>query len=129
MVETSYKRFGDMGFRFFNCEEIHGRRKGDNPDDIPLFTMSMSCIGRFTPVFDHCDTNYEVEDMLRDAGVILPSNRTDTESALLWMTFSSVDSALNFQCRLNTYLVTQLERIEVAYPAALEQCGIYNEYV
>ncbi len=56
------------------------------------------------PVFDRCSDNYEVEDVLRKAKVILPQNQTDTESCALVLNFSSRKAGEAFIDRLNRYL-------------------------
>jgi hypothetical protein len=56
------------------------------------------------PAFDLCEDNYEVEDVLRKEGVLLPANKTDTESSALVVLFSSKKSGEAFLDRLNTYL-------------------------
>lgn len=64
------------------------------------------------PVFDskndryHAD-NYSVEKQLREAKVILSTNKTNTESCALVVMFSSKQSSENFLSRLNKYLREQ----------------------
>lgn len=55
-------------------------------------------------VFGNCDSNYEVEDMLRKHKVIRQANKTDTESCALVVNFSSRRTAENFIKRLNIFL-------------------------
>lgn len=56
------------------------------------------------PVFDRCDSNYEVERVLRDAKVIRKNNVTDTETCALIVLFSNKKSGVNFIQRLNKFL-------------------------
>lgn len=56
------------------------------------------------PVFDGCESNYEVEEVLRQAKVILPQNQTDSESCALVVQFSTPKSGEKFIDRLNAYL-------------------------
>lgn len=66
-------------------------------------------------VFD-VEDNYEVERILRNAGVIHHNNQTDTESSALVVNFSSKNSALKFIDRYNTFM----EKREVALKNVLE---------
>ena len=82
----------DMGKYFFDC------------------SMVSSC----APAFDDCDSNHEVEEKLRAAGVIKPQNKTDTESCALVINFSSEESGHKFIDRLNGYLQKELEKMAEA---------------
>lgn len=62
--------------------------------------MCSSCPG----AFDHLDDNYEVERVLREAGVILPQNETDSETCALVVNFSTKAAGLAFLERFNSYL-------------------------
>jgi len=70
-------------------------------------------ISTFPGVFDDCDSNYEVEDRLRKAGVIHKRNQTDTESCALVIRFTSEKSAFAFAKRLQAY-IQEHEKKEVS---------------
>ena len=76
----------------------------NNIDDGEMIWYEGSMISTFPGVFDDCDSNYEVEDKLRAAGVIKPQNKTDSESCALVVNFSSVKSADKFEERLERYI-------------------------
>jgi hypothetical protein len=56
------------------------------------------------PLFDGCDSNYEVEQELKTAGVIEEGDQTDSESCALVVNFDEFHKAENFLGRLNQYL-------------------------
>ena len=63
-----------------------------------------SMISTCAPAFDDCDSNHDVEDILKRAKVIHPKNLTDSESCALVIEFKSKKSGEKFIDRLNTYL-------------------------
>jgi hypothetical protein len=73
-------------------------------DDAPYWYFDCAMVSTCEPVFDHCDSNYEVEDELRKAKVLRKNNRTDTEMCSLVVLFSSESAGNNFIDRLNKYL-------------------------
>lgn len=91
----------------FSYDEIHDpiRPGGDY-----YFTSAM--IGACEPLFDGCRSNYEVENKLKEAGVIKTS--TDSESCQMFVYFSTRSVGENFIDRLNEYLQDRAEE--------------YNEY-
>lgn len=56
------------------------------------------------PVFKQCQDNYDVEKVLRDAKVIRPPNRTDTELCALVVIFKTQKEGHDFIDRLNRFL-------------------------
>ena len=66
------------------------------------------------PLFDDCESNYEVEEKLRAAKVVLPQSMADSESCALVVHFRSVKSANAFIGRLNKYLIEKARRLEAA---------------
>ena len=84
----------------------------DNPNyrDRWMFTASM--ISACEPLFGSCRSNYEVEEKLREAGVI--KTDTDSESSEMFVFFSTRSVGENFIDRLNEYLRQRAEK--------------YNEY-
>lgn len=61
-------------------------------------------ITTFPGVFDDCDSNYDVEEVLREAGVLLPHNQTDTESCALVVYFNNAVDGREFSKRLHDYI-------------------------
>ena len=57
-----------------------------------------------SPLFDGCDSNYEVEQELQTAGVIEESDDADSEYCALVVNFTEFHKAENFLARLNQYL-------------------------
>lgn len=84
----------------FKHSDIHKLEAGK-------FWFECSMISTCKPVFDKCGDNYDVEKILRRAHVLLPSNRTDTESCALVVNFSSRASGEGFINRLNNYLASK----------------------
>lgn len=76
----------------------------NNIDNGEMIWYEGAMISTFPGVFDDCDSNYEVEDKLRKAGVIKPQNQTDTETCALVVNFSSMKSAEKFEERLEAYI-------------------------
>lgn len=81
-------------------------------DGRPWFEAAMILTCR--PLFDDCDSNYEVEQKLKQAKVILPNNLCDSESCALVVNFASLKSANAFVKRLNAYLVEKAKRLAAA---------------
>jgi hypothetical protein len=72
------------------------------------YWFECAMISRCSPVFDRCDDNHDVEDLLRKQKVILPTNQTDSESCALVVNFSSQKAGEAFVNRLNKYLLIKL---------------------
>ena len=77
-----------------------------------LFDCSM--VSTCEPLFDDCESNYEVEKKLQEAKVILRQNNTDSESCALVVRFGSVSAANKFIGRLNSYLIEKARRLEAS---------------
>ena len=85
---------------------------GDGSMD-PWFEASM--VSTCAPLFDDCDSNYEVRDKLEAAGVIITAGmREDTESCALVVNFYSHDAIPGFIDRLNTYLKLKAQKLAEA---------------
>jgi hypothetical protein len=80
-------------------------------DGKKAWTFDCSMICTCEPLFDDCDSNYEVEEKLRKAKVLTGRSDTDTESCALVVRFSSQKSADAFIDRLNKYLVKKAEKL------------------
>ena len=83
---------------------VTDRRCEANKFDEDMIWYEAAMISTFPGVFDDCESNYEVEERLRKAGVIKPQNQTDTESCALVVNFSSIKSAEKFEERLEQYI-------------------------
>jgi len=68
------------------------------------FWFECAMISTCAPLFDGCDSNYEVEQELQTAGVIAETDQTDSESCALVVRFDLFHEAENFLGRLNHYL-------------------------
>lgn len=77
-------------------------------DGMQWFEAAM--ITSFPGVFDDCEDNYDVEDRLREAGVIAADNQTDTESCALVVYFKSDDEARAFCDRLKAFVESAVVR-------------------
>jgi hypothetical protein len=75
--------------------------------DKPYFWFEAAMISTFPGYFEGCQSNYEVETILRKAKVIRKDNRTDTESCALLVLFSNRKSGEKFIERLNKWLDAQ----------------------
>ena len=80
------------------------------------FWFTADMVGSCRPVFDKCEHNHDVEDVLRKAGVIRKNTVTDTESCQLWVYFSTRKAGAAFIDRLNKFLVKAQKKIKTAYP-------------
>lgn len=80
----------------------------------PKFHFEAAMVSTCAPLFDDCESNYEVEKKLLEAKVITPKNECDSESCALVVYFSSLVSANKFIGRLNAYLVEKARRLEAA---------------
>lgn len=78
------------------------------------FWFGCSMISTCEPLFDDCDSNYDVEAKLRAAGVITKACVSDTESCELVVNFRRKDTARSFLFRLNSYLVKKAEKLAEA---------------
>jgi hypothetical protein len=86
------------------------RCEAHNIDGMVWYEASM--ISTFPGVFDDCEDNFDVEDCLREAGVILPQNVTDTESCALVVYFNDEQGAEAFGERLQDYVEKRENGIE-----------------
>ena len=68
------------------------------------FWFECGMISTCCPLFDHCDSNHDVEDELRKNKVLRKNNSTDTESSALVVLFTSKKAGIKFVERLNAYL-------------------------
>lgn len=87
---------------------------GEPQDYDRRWSFSGAMVSRCRPLFDDCDSNYEVEAKLRAAKVIRKNNPTDTESCALWVYFSKREGAEKFIDRLNEYLRAKVCRLAEA---------------
>ena len=83
-------------------------------DGKQVWTFDCAMISSCQPLFDDCDSNYDVEEKLEKAKVITKRNNTDSESCALVVRFSSQKSADAFINRLNDYLVKKAEKFTEA---------------
>jgi hypothetical protein len=78
----------------------------------PYWFFDCGMISTCKPVFDKCESNHDVEKVLRKAGVIRKNNMTDTESSALVVLFSSAKSGEAFIQRLNVYLAKTVAQLD-----------------
>jgi len=88
--------------------------EGWDYDGKKVWHFDCSMISSCQPLFDDCDSNYDVEEKLEKAKVITKRNSTDSESCALVVRFSSQKSADAFINRLNDYLVKKAEKFTEA---------------
>jgi hypothetical protein len=81
----------------FKYEDIHKLEAN-------LYWFERAMISTCDPLFNDYSDNYEVEAELRKEKVIVPKNKTDTESCALVINFSNESSGHKFIDRLNAYL-------------------------
>lgn len=74
----------------------------DGDEEYWCFNTAM--IGMCSPVFDDCDSNYDVAQRLKKAGVITQGMEEDSETCALVVYFKSEAMASEFISRLNQYL-------------------------
>lgn len=82
-----------------------------NYDGRKVWWFECAMVSSCAPLFNGCDSNYEVEDLLRKAKVLDRRNQTDTESCALVVNFSSEKSGQKFIDRLNAFLVKRHEQL------------------
>lgn len=93
-------------FTIYDCDE---------PSDYnPKWTFTASMVGTCEPLFNECDSNYEVEEKLRKAKVIHPKTESDSESCQMFIYLSNRKSCEKFVERLNAYLAEKARRLGVA---------------
>jgi hypothetical protein len=78
------------------------------------FYFDCAMVSTCAPLFDDCDSNYEVEEKLEKAKVITKACEPDTESCALVVNFKRKDTARAFIQRLNRYLVAKAEKMAEA---------------
>jgi len=86
--------------------EFNKHDKCDWNDEWP-FTFTAAMVETCQPIFNGCESNYEVEDILKKAKVIRTGKgcMTDSESCQFFIYFKRKDGANNFFKRLNKYLL------------------------
>jgi hypothetical protein len=128
-MDYEQEYFADKyGFRFFSEDDIEWQTY----QDTHYYQFIENLIGRFSPVFDHCDGNYDAADELQAAGVIVPSIMSeDHEYCQCYFYFNKTedkteayDEAMNFGYALNEFLVDRLNKIEESYPTALNSLRV-----
>jgi hypothetical protein len=83
-------------------------------DGRKLWGFDCSMRSTCSPLFDDCESNYEIEEKLQQAKVILPNNDCDSESCALVVRFSTLKAANAFIKRLNAYLAEKVKRLAAA---------------
>jgi len=83
----------------FNPHSIY--KSGSN------YVFDCAMISSCQPIFDNCNSNYDVERVLRKARVIRDQDRTDTETCALVVLFKTRKAGQGFITRLNHYLQKQ----------------------
>ena len=78
------------------------------------WTFNCAMVSTCTPLFDDCDSNYEVRGKLKKAKVITKSCEDDTESCEMYVYFKSKATGLSFINRLNAYLAKKGEMLDAA---------------
>ncbi len=68
------------------------------------WSFDCAMIGMCRPVFDDCDSNYEVAERLKKEGVITSDMEEDSETCALCVRFDSEELARDFINNLNAYL-------------------------
>lgn len=70
-----------------------------------IFWFSSDLIARCDPIFNHCDDNHEIEDLLTKAHVISIDDKPDSDFSELVVNFSDLTKGLSFIKRLNSYIM------------------------
>lgn len=83
-------------FKFDESDLIFMERDGD---DAPYWFFAAD----LRNLMDQ-DTNYEVDGILRQEGVLLADTDADPETACLWVYFTEFNDGMSFVNRLNEYL-------------------------
>jgi hypothetical protein len=100
--DTQTTKTKQFGYLSVNDMQYDGKK---------VFWFECAMVSACAPLFDHCDSNYEVEDLLRKAKVLHKRNQTDSESCALVVNFSSEKSAQKFIDRLNAFLVKRHQQL------------------
>ena len=93
----------------------HNVHKLEGEEKYPYW-FEAAMVDSFSPIFDSCSDNHDVEDRLRRAKVLLPSNKTDTESCALVCLFSKKASYLSFMKRFNAYIERLCHDLDIPLP-------------
>ena len=73
-------------------------------DGKPLHYFHMPMIGKLPDIFGHCDTNYEVRDVLKRQAIYGMDDVDDTESQAVIVNFRSHRDGCKFIGRLNEFV-------------------------
>jgi hypothetical protein len=103
----------DNGAKQFNHSVIRKHESYSGDKTYWLFDCSM--VSSCGPIFRDCDSNYEVEAVLRKAHVLRKNSNTDTETCALVVMFSTEKAGHAFIDRLNAYLVEQFAKLPPGY--------------
>jgi hypothetical protein len=73
------------------------------------YTFTAAMISSCEPIFDACESNHEVEDLLRKKKIIRTGKgcMTDSESCQMFVCFKRKDGVNSFIKRLNKYLMEE----------------------
>jgi len=88
--------------------EMTSYDKSDWNEEWP-YTFTAAMVDSCRPIFDWCESNYEVEELLRKKKIIRTGKgcMTDSESCQMFVYFKRKDGVNNFIKRLNKYLLEQ----------------------
>lgn len=100
MPKTSFDEF-----------DVRRLNDGEKPE---VWWFEAAMVSTCKPLFDDCESNYDVEAKLRKAHVIRKDNQTDTESCALVVNFSSKKAGAAFVDRLNKYLEAKQAKLKEA---------------
>lgn len=78
------------------------------------YWFEAAMVSTCAPLFDDCDSNYEVERKLEKAKVLTQACISDTESSALVVNFARKDTAISFIARLNKYLLKKAQKLKEA---------------
>jgi hypothetical protein len=76
------------------------------------FACAMVSSHRSHGLFQECESNYEVEEMLRVAEVIREPNTTDSETCCMWVYFQTEQEGKDFIDRLNDYIEKRMKEAQ-----------------
>ncbi len=82
--------------------------------------FSVDMLTRCEPLFDHCEDNYDVEDVLIKAGVVGTDDTPDSETGEMVINFPNQEAGEKFITRLNAFLNLKYKQLARAFDL---ECG------
>lgn len=84
----------------------------ENYDGKKEWYFSAAMIGTCAPLFDRCESNYDVGELLKAAKVFGKNDQDDSEFCQMFVNFKTKAQGKAFLARLNKFLVKRAAAME-----------------